>query len=145
MIKPTFNPMIGPSGYVYINMGARFIPCMRHMGGGGEVEITPDIAFPCPNSTTGAAECSLNTLCGMSGIPESDGELKPNQWYRFITPIFLHGGLIHIIFNMLVQMTIGRDVERLIGSIRFFLVYFASGIFGNVLGANYAPNGMPSV
>ncbi|KAL1639887.1 hypothetical protein SLS58_007474 [Diplodia intermedia] len=145
MIKPSFNPMIGPSGYVYINMGARFVPCMRHMGGGNEVDITPDIAFPCPNSTTGAAECSLNELCGMSGIPQSDGELRPNQWYRFITPIFLHGGLIHIGFNMLVQMTVGRDVELLIGSIRFFLVYFAAGIFGNILGANYAPNAMPSV
>ncbi|KAH7041999.1 rhomboid family membrane protein [Macrophomina phaseolina] len=145
MIKPSFNPMIGPSSYVYINMGARFVPCMRQMGGGNEITITPDIAFPCPNTTTGASECSLSTLCGMTGIPESNGELHPNQWYRFIVPIFLHGGLIHIGFNMLVQVTVGRDMEKLIGSIRFFLVYFAAGIFGNVLGANYAPNGSPSV
>ncbi|EOD46789.1 putative rhomboid family membrane protein [Neofusicoccum parvum UCRNP2] len=145
MIKPSFNPMIGPSPYVYIGMGARYVPCMRQMGGANEVTVTPDVAFPCPNTTTSTSECSLNELCGMSGIPQSNGELHPNQWYRFITPIFLHGGIIHITFNMLVQLTVGRDIEKLIGSIRFFLVYFAAGIFGNVLGGNYGPNGTPSV
>ncbi|KAK7529520.1 rhomboid family membrane protein [Phyllosticta citribraziliensis] len=145
-IKPSFNPMIGPSPYVYINMGARYIPCMRQMGGSSEVNITADVAFPCPNTTTSTSECSLSQLCGMSGIgsADSNGKLHPNQWYRFITPIFLHAGLIHIVFNMLVQVTVGRDMELLIGPIRFALVYIAAGIFGNVLGANYAPNGMAS-
>lgn len=147
MIKPYFNPMIGPSPYVYITMGARYVPCMRQMGSATEANITADVGFMCPNTTTSdSGSCSLATACGMSGIPDadSDGSLHPNQWYRFITPIFLHGGLIHIIFNMLVQLTVGSDMERLIGSIRFFLVYFAAGIFGNVLGGNYAPNGMAS-
>ncbi|KAF2087257.1 rhomboid-domain-containing protein [Saccharata proteae CBS 121410] len=146
-IHPTFNPMIGPSPYVYITMGARYVPCMRQMGSKYEANITADVAFPCPNTTTAVSECSLSEACGMTGVPtaDSDGELHPNQWYRFITPIFLHAGIIHIVFNLLVQMTIGRDIEILVGSVRFFLLYFASGIFGNVLGANYAANGMASV
>ncbi|KAF2140704.1 uncharacterized protein K452DRAFT_200449, partial [Aplosporella prunicola CBS 121167] len=148
MIHPYFNPMIGPSPYVYITMGARYVPCMRHMGGNNEINITPQITFPCPNTTSSTAtECSLAEACGMSGIPDpskTNNEWHPNQWYRFITPIFLHAGLIHIALNMLMQLTIGRDMELLIGSVRFALVYFASGIFGNVLGANYAANGMPS-
>jgi len=63
----------------------------------------------------------------------------PNQWYRFIIPIFLHAGLIHICFNMLLQLRLGVDMEREIGPLRFALVYFSSGIFGFILGGNFAP------
>jgi len=63
----------------------------------------------------------------------------PNQWYRFIIPIFLHAGLIHIAFNMLLQLRLGVDMEREIGPLRFALVYFSSGIFGFILGGNFAP------
>jgi len=45
---------------------------------------------------------------------------------------------------MLLQWTLGRDIERQIGTIRFVLVYFAAGIFGFVFGGNFAPNGLPS-
>jgi hypothetical protein len=68
----------------------------------------------------------------------------PNEWYRFITPIFLHAGIVHILFNLLLQLTLGRDIEILIGSIRFAIVYFASGIFGFVLGGNFAATGIAS-
>lgn len=63
---------------------------------------------------------------------------EPNQWFRFILPIFLHAGIIHIGFNMLLQLTLGREMEIAIGSWRFALVYFSSGIFGFVLGGNFA-------
>jgi len=62
----------------------------------------------------------------------------PNQWYHFITPMFLHAGIIHIGFNMLLQMTLGRDMEKAIGTVRFAIVYLSSGIFGFVLGGNFA-------
>jgi membrane associated rhomboid family serine protease len=68
----------------------------------------------------------------------------PDQWFRFITPIFLHAGIIHIGFNMLLQITLGREIEMQIGSLRFFLVYFSSGIFGFVLGGNFAATGISS-
>lgn len=63
---------------------------------------------------------------------------EPNQWFRFIIPIFLHAGIIHIGFNMLLQLTLGREMEIAIGPWRFALVYFSSGIFGFVLGGNFA-------
>jgi hypothetical protein len=52
--------------------------------------------------------------------------------------MFLHGGLIHIGFNLLLQLTMAREMEIAIGNIRFAIVYFSSGIFGFVLGGNFA-------
>lgn len=151
--KPNFNIMIGPSPYVLINMGARFQPCMHYVQKVLDNGIT---SWPCPNTTTTDSSCSLSELCGMGGVPEQDPnlrwedrtskpELEPDQWWRFITPIFLHAGIIHIGFNMLLQMTLGRDMEKQIGSVRFFLVYLSAGIFGFVLGGNYAAEGITSV
>lgn len=152
--KPSFNPMIGPSPYVLINMGARYPPCMKNVNVRykdsselGPLISGPDIQIQCPNTTSNAADCHLADLCGfgMDLTPNAAGEVpEPNQWWRFITPIFLHGGLIHIAFNMLLQLTLGRDIELLIGTIRFVIIYFAAGIFANVFAGNFAPNGSPS-
>ncbi|EEH04259.1 DHHC zinc finger membrane protein [Histoplasma capsulatum G186AR] len=160
MTKPQFNPMIGPSPYIQIYMGARYVPCMRNVEG---VQNNPNatnglVPFPCPNTTTSdpfAPEnlCPLSDLCGFKKTnkvhdPTPQGSLddkpEPNQWFRFIVPIFLHAGLIHIGFNMMAQLTIGADMERTIGWWRYAVVYFASGIFGFILGANFAPPGIPS-
>lgn len=143
--------MIGPSPYVMINMGARYQPCMHNMPNVQNASTT--ISWPCPNATavTGSSvTCSLSELCGFNGVPNPHphGSIHekpaPNQWWRFITPIFIHAGIIHIGFNLLLQLTLGRDIEKLIGSIRFAIVYFASGIFGFVLGGNFAANGIAS-
>ena len=53
-----------------------------------------------------------------------------HEWYRLITAMYLHGGLIHIGFNMMVLMDIGPVVEELYGSARFFFLYTATGIVG---------------
>ncbi|KAF1808311.1 rhomboid-domain-containing protein, partial [Eremomyces bilateralis CBS 781.70] len=147
-IKPSFNPMIGPSPYVLINMGARFVPCMRNVE--NITNSAGPVFFPCPEATTLDTECTLSQLCGFSNVPDPvpggtmDASPEPNQWYRFIIPIFLHAGLIHIGFNLLLQLTLGREVEAKIGTLRFLLVYFSSGIFGFVFGGNYAALGIAS-
>ncbi|EXJ84651.1 hypothetical protein A1O3_05321 [Capronia epimyces CBS 606.96] len=143
MIHPQFNPMIGPSTYVQINMGARFVPCMRVTP--GVQDSGEPVNWPCPNTTTSDADaasnhCDLKALCGFSGLNND----HPNQWFRFIVPMFLHAGLIHIAFNLLLQLTMGREMEKAIGSIRFALVYFSSGIFGFVLGGNFAASAIAS-
>ena len=144
-IKPQFNPMIGPSIYVLINMGARYVPCMRSTP--GIQNSTVPVNWPCPNTTSSDAaspmnKCSLSELCGFGATP--DPHIAPNQWFRFIIPMFLHAGIIHISFNMLLQMLLGREMEKLIGSVRFALVYFSSGIFGFIMGGNFAPSGIAS-
>lgn len=148
-IHPQFNPMIGPSPYVLINMGARYVPCMRNVH--LITDSTVQMEFPCPNATTNDAHCQLSELCGFNGVPNpdpSDPDInrkpEPNQWFRFIIPMFLHAGIIHIGFNMLLQVTLGREMELKIGSIRFALVYFSAGIFGFILGGNFAATGIAS-
>lgn len=125
------------------------MPCMHNVV--GIQDSTVEISWGCPNTTSNdVALCTLSELCGFSGIPNPlyNGNIKqspePNQWFRFIVPIFLHAGVIHIGFNMLLQMTLGREMEIAIGPIRFFLVYFCSGIFGFVLGGNFAAAGIAS-
>lgn len=147
MIHPQFSPMIGPSPYVQINMGARFVPCMRNEH---NVQDSKDASvWPCPNVTSNdptdsSYQCSLSELCGLNGVPnpKPNGSLNdkpaPNQWYRFIIPMFMHAGFIHIGFNLLTQLSMGVEKERQIGSIRFGLIYLASGIFGFILGGNFA-------
>ncbi|KAI3320490.1 rhomboid-domain-containing protein [Xylariaceae sp. AK1471] len=160
---PSFNPMIGPSQQVLINMGSRYVPCMKNVHGVQDyvtpqgINAPPGFPFPCPNSTTNdpmnpSNQCSLAELCGFGGVPNpkwlgADGltqKPQPDQWFRFITPIFLHAGFVHIGFNLLLQLTMGREIEVAIGSIRFFLVYLSAGIFGFVFGGNFAASGISS-
>jgi rhomboid protease GluP len=56
-----------------------------------------------------------------------------SQPWRFVTAIFLHGGLLHIGFNMWVLMDIGPMVEELYGSARYLFLYVATGVAGYVL------------
>ena len=55
------------------------------------------------------------------------------QPWRFVMAIFLHGSLMHIIFNMWVLMDIGPQIEELYGSARFVFMYVATGIGGYIL------------
>ncbi len=54
----------------------------------------------------------------------------PIQAYRILTAMFLHANLLHIGVNMFSLFFVGVLVERLFGSGRFTIIYFASGIFG---------------
>jgi membrane associated rhomboid family serine protease len=68
------------------------------------------------------------------------------EWLpRFFTAIFLHAGLVHLALNMLGQWVLCGQVEQEMGSPSFLLLYFAAGIFGNILGGNFALVGVPSV
>ena len=50
-----------------------------------------------------------------------------HEWYRLITAMFLHGGLIHIGFNMMVLLDIGPIVEEVYGSARYLFLYVVMG------------------
>lgn len=54
-----------------------------------------------------------------------------NLW-TFITSMFMHANLTHLIVNMVSLIFIGSFVERLIGKKRFLIFYLASGIFAGV-------------
>jgi rhomboid protease GluP len=58
---------------------------------------------------------------------------KDGQWWRLVTALFLHFGVIHLGVNLWALRDAGRLLERLIGSWRFGAVYFVGGVCGNLL------------
>ena len=62
------------------------------------------------------------------------------QWWRLMTSMFLHFGILHIGFNMWVLWGLGRLMERLVGNIGFFLLYFISGIAGSIASLAWNPD-----
>ncbi|WVW79247.1 hypothetical protein I302_101213 [Kwoniella bestiolae CBS 10118] len=136
--KPSFNPMIGPSAEVLINIGARFPPCMKYVE-----DLPPTFQLACLNDTANppTTACSIEEICGHGGF---NGQ-NPDQSWRFVYPIFLHVGIVHLLLNMLAQIIAGAQVEREMGTIPFLIVYMAGGIYGFVLGGNFSRTGIPSV
>ena len=55
------------------------------------------------------------------------------EYYRIFTCMFLHFGIEHLVNNMLVLFVLGSRLERVIGKIRFLLIYLLGGIAGNVV------------
>lgn len=53
------------------------------------------------------------------------------DWYRLLTPMFLHIGLSHLLFNGLVIYFLGIQLESVFGHWRFFLLYVLSALAGN--------------
>ncbi|KAI7877944.1 hypothetical protein K492DRAFT_111336, partial [Lichtheimia hyalospora FSU 10163] len=157
-----FNVMFGPSIQVLVQSGARYPPCMLN-----STHMPPTHRYICINATTAAAmetmpvslfdpalpanettslvttpsTCSLQDICGFGGF---SNPRTPDQAFRFLTPLFVHSGLLHCAVNLAVLMWIGIKLERLMGSWRFGALYFSTGIFGNVFGANFAPPTTPS-
>jgi membrane associated rhomboid family serine protease len=54
--------------------------------------------------------------------------------------MFLHGGLMHLLFNMMSLFFFGPRVEQVMGSKRFTIMYFIAGISGALLSFALAPN-----
>eukprot|EP01113_Clastostelium_recurvatum_P036616 TRINITY_DN5253_c0_g1_i2.p1 TRINITY_DN5253_c0_g1~~TRINITY_DN5253_c0_g1_i2.p1 ORF type:complete len:335 (-),score=49.50 TRINITY_DN5253_c0_g1_i2:80-994(-) len=61
------------------------------------------------------------------------------QVFRFITPIFLHAGILHIIFNLWGQLRTGVYLERQWGTLKLISVYFITGIAGNLMSSLVQP------
>jgi rhomboid protease GluP len=55
------------------------------------------------------------------------------QLWRLVTPILLHGSVLHILMNMYALFIIGPVIERSYGKVRFLVLYLLAGVFGNVL------------
>src|SRR5215216_5662722 len=57
----------------------------------------------------------------------------PNyQWWRFITPMFVHINVLHLLMNMFSLLILGPFVEKLYGSAKFVVFWVVTGIAGSV-------------
>jgi rhomboid protease GluP len=59
--------------------------------------------------------------------------LALGQWWRLVTPVFLHIGIVHFFLNYLALDVIGRQLEPVLGKGWFLAIYILSGTFGNIL------------
>ncbi len=62
------------------------------------------------------------------------------EWWRFITPAFLHGSILHIAVNMYALMVLGPVLENAYGRKRYLLLYLLGGFAGNVISFLFSPS-----
>ncbi|WP_054955440.1 rhomboid family intramembrane serine protease [Paenibacillus dakarensis] len=60
-----------------------------------------------------------------------------SEWWRYIAAIFLHNGFDHLFFNSFALLVIVPPLERIMGSMRYALLYLLSGILGNIISVAY--------
>ena len=87
---------------------------------------------------------TLAVVTRMFGPPEEfqelllqHGLLSPalvadGDWWRLLAAAFLHGGAVHLVFNLMMLWSLGPALEQSLGSLRFTALYVASSVFGNV-------------
>ena len=56
-----------------------------------------------------------------------------HQYWRLLTPIFLHGGLLHLIFNLLWLVYLGHMIEERRGTGRYLLLFLILAVVSNFL------------
>ncbi len=72
---------------------------------------------------------STSLLLQMGGNHLSDTLARPS---RLFTCMFLHAGIIHLVFNMWALWDMGRLAERFYGNLQFLILYLISGIAGAI-------------
>lgn len=82
---------------------------------------------------------SQNEATLLSFGVKSNPEIDSGEVWRFITPIFIHIGLLHLAFNSYALWVVGPHVEKLYGAPRFLLLYVLTGIAGVTASYFYHP------
>ena len=78
----------------------------------------------------------LQNLPGIPGFTEMfvlNSKALDGEFWRFLSAIFLHGSITHLIYNLFALLFFGGLLEKLIGSKRFLILFFISGIFANLI------------
>lgn len=66
--------------------------------------------------------------------------LNESSWtqpWRFVSAVFLHGDVAHLFYNLFALVLFGSMLEKTVGSKRFLVVFFISGILANLFSVNF--------
>lgn len=83
---------------------------------------------------------STNTTVLLNFGAKFNPLILEGEWWRFITPMFLHIGLLHLVMNSLALYYLGIAVEQIYGRLRFIWIYLFSGFTGSLLSFLLTPN-----
>jgi rhomboid protease GluP len=98
-------------------------------------------------------QLSASAQLGAAGMGDISGQVLfrlgakspyifAGQWWRLVTAIFLHAGLLHIGFNLWCVLDLGPEVESLFSTTKFIVLYLATGVAGFLLSLWWSPMGM---
>ena len=74
---------------------------------------------------------NISTLINFGAVTRHH-TINLGQYWRLITPVFLHIGLTHLVFNSVSLIVFGSRAERYFGHARFLTIYILAGIAGNI-------------
>ena len=100
----------------WIKMGCKYVPCMKPLYSLTERELY---------------NTQLKSQC--------QSFLFPYQFFRFFTPIFLHGGITHLLSNLVYQALAGFLLEGKYGIKTLGICYILFGFSGNIISAMCNP------
>jgi membrane associated rhomboid family serine protease len=82
------------------------------------------------------------TVKGLDLMGAKNGYKMQHKWqlWRWVTPMILHTGVLHIVYNLAIQLIIGFRLEPAIGWLRTAAIYIASGVGGVLLSAVVFPD-----
>jgi membrane associated rhomboid family serine protease len=104
--------------FIGINLGVFVLMCLA--GGFAVASVDPQV------------------LLGF-GAKQNDLIAGQHQYWRLVTCIFIHIGIIHLLMNNYALWIIGQEIERIYGSARFVILYLATGIVGSVGSFVFSP------
>lgn len=83
----------------------------------------------------------LQNLPGIPGFTDifilNQKALTNFEIWRYVTSIFLHGSITHLAFNLFALFFFGLVLEKTIGTKRFLITFFATGIIANIISVNF--------
>ena len=90
-------------------------------------------------------EFNPNVLYKYGALVNNNQMVTNVDYLRIVSSIFLHGGLLHLVFNMYSLYIIGPQLESFFGKIKYIIIYLISGICGNLLSMLFISDQMVSV
>jgi rhomboid protease GluP len=68
--------------------------------------------------------------------------IDAGQWWRLLTPVVLHGSLMHLVFNSWALYALGTEAEQVYGTLRFLVVYALAGLAGSIASYTFNPSAL---